>query len=88
MLDEPTDVNAKARVLYGAHLAACSLAVAGTGLHHKICHVLGGALNADAETHAIVLPQVVAYQQGVMPERSPASVTLCRAMIPLASCID
>jgi maleylacetate reductase len=69
MLDEPTDVSAKARVLYGAHLAACALAVAGTGLHHKICHVLGGALSLPhAETHAIVLPQVVAFQQGVIPE--------------------
>jgi maleylacetate reductase len=69
MLHEPTDVDAKARVLYGAHLAACSLAVAGTGLHHKICHVLGGALNLPhAETHAIVLPQVIAFQQGVIPE--------------------
>ena len=69
MLQEPADVDAKARVLYGAHLAACALAVAGTGLHHKICHVLGGALNLPhAETHAIVLPQVVALQQRVIPD--------------------
>ena len=62
-------MDARARVLYGAHLAACALAVAGTGLHHKICHVLGGALNLPhAETHAIVLPQVVALQQRVIPD--------------------
>jgi maleylacetate reductase len=31
-------------------------------LHHKICHVLGGSFGLPhAETHAIVLPHVVAY---------------------------
>jgi maleylacetate reductase len=36
-------------------------ATAGSGLHHKICHVLGGAYDLPhAETHAIVLPHATA----------------------------
>jgi maleylacetate reductase len=46
-----------ATTLYGAYLAASALAIAGTGLHHKVCHVLGGAYDLPhAELHAIVLP--------------------------------
>lgn len=32
------------------------------GLHHKICHVLGGSFELrHTETHAVMLPHVVAY---------------------------
>jgi len=38
-------------------------------LHHKICHVLGGAFNLPhAETHAIVLPHVIAYNAPAIPD--------------------
>lgn len=48
--------------LYGAYLAAKSFASAGSGLHHKICHVLGGRFDLPhAQTHAIVLPYVLAF---------------------------
>jgi maleylacetate reductase len=47
--------------LQGAYLAATALAAGGIGLHHRICHVLGGAYDLPhAELHAIVLPQAVA----------------------------
>lgn len=54
---------------YGAYLAAVAFASAGSGLHHKICHVLGGA-NAlpHAATHTAVLPQVLAYNLGAAPD--------------------
>jgi len=33
-------------------------------LHHKLCHVLGGSYNLPhAETHSIVLPHAVRYNQ-------------------------
>lgn len=39
------------------------------GLHHKICHALGGAFNLPhAETHAIVLPHVIAYNAPAIPD--------------------
>lgn len=50
------------QTLYGAYLAAVSFASAGSGMHHKICHVLGGMFNLPhAETHAVVLPHVLAF---------------------------
>lgn len=56
--------EATSSTLYGAYLAGACFAVAGSGLHHKICHALGGAFNLPhAETHAIVLPQVLKFNQ-------------------------
>jgi maleylacetate reductase len=38
-------------------------------LHHKLCHVLGGAFDLPhAETHTIVLPHVVAYNAPAAPD--------------------
>jgi maleylacetate reductase len=60
----PEDVDARSEALYGAYLAGSAFAVAGSGLHHKICHALGGAFDLPhAETHSVVLPHVVAFQQ-------------------------
>jgi len=37
-------------------------------LHHKVCHVLGGTFDLPhADTHAIMLAHVVAYQAGAAP---------------------
>ena len=42
---------------YGAWLCGMCLANTTIALHHKLCHVLGGAFDLPhAETHAIVLP--------------------------------
>ncbi|HTZ45877.1 MAG TPA: iron-containing alcohol dehydrogenase [Jatrophihabitans sp.] len=47
---------------YGCYLAAVAFASAGSGLHHKICHVLGGRFGLPhAQTHAVVLPYVLAF---------------------------
>jgi alcohol dehydrogenase class IV len=38
-------------------------------LHHKLCHTLGGAFDLPhSETHAIVLPHVVAYNAAAAPD--------------------
>ena len=39
---DPRDLQGRERTLYGAYLAAVAFSSAGSGLHHKICHVLGG----------------------------------------------
>ncbi|HYY10137.1 MAG TPA: iron-containing alcohol dehydrogenase, partial [Kineosporiaceae bacterium] len=58
---DPRDVDGRERTLYGAYLAAVAFASAGSGLHHKICHVLGGLFDLPhAQTHAVVLPHVLA----------------------------
>ena len=56
------DVDGRDEALYGAYLSAVSFASAGSGLHHKICHVLGGTFDLPhAQTHATVLPYVLAF---------------------------
>jgi maleylacetate reductase len=63
------DVDARERTLYGAYLAAVAFASAGSGLHHKICHALGGTYDLPhAETHAVVLPYVTAFNAPAAPD--------------------
>ncbi|MGW4368880.1 maleylacetate reductase [Nocardia takedensis] len=58
----PRNLAARGDLLLGAYLAGSAFAVAGSGLHHKICHVLGGRFDLPhARTHAVVLPYVLAY---------------------------
>ncbi len=58
-----------ADLLRGAWLAGAAFAVAGTGLHHKLCHVLGGTFELPhARTHAVVLPHVLAFNAPGAPE--------------------
>jgi maleylacetate reductase len=57
------------QTLYGAYLAAGAFSSAGSGMHHKICHVLGGMFNLPhAQTHAVVLPYVLAFNAPNAPE--------------------
>jgi len=64
----PADLAARTEALYGAWLAGLSLGAATMGLHHKLCHVLGGSFGlAHAETHAVVLPHAVAYNAAAAP---------------------
>jgi maleylacetate reductase len=64
----PADLDARACALYGAWLAGWVVGTAGMGLHHKICHVLGGAYNLPhAGTHSAVLPFVTAYNAPAAP---------------------
>ena len=64
--------------LYGAYLAGSAFAVAGSGLHHKICHALGGAFDLPhAQTHAIVLPHVLAFNA---PAASDATRRIAQAL--------
>ncbi|GAB2717935.1 maleylacetate reductase [Arthrobacter bambusae] len=66
---DPQGLPGREQALYGAYLAAVSFASAGSGMHHKICHVLGGTFNLPhAQTHATVLPYVLAFNQAAAPE--------------------
>jgi maleylacetate reductase len=68
-VQRPEDPGGRSETLYGAYLAGAAFAVAGSGLHHKVCHVLGGAYDLPhADLHTVVLPQVVAFQAPAMPD--------------------
>jgi maleylacetate reductase len=66
---DPKDLEGRSDALYGAWLCGIALGSAGMALHHKLCHVLGGSFNLPhAETHSIVLPHAVRYNQDSAPE--------------------
>jgi maleylacetate reductase len=64
----PGDVEARTMALRGAHLAGLALELATMGLHHRLCHVLGGTFGLPhAPTHAALLPHVVAFNASSAP---------------------
>lgn len=67
--DDPADLEGRELALHGSYLAAVAFAAAGSGLHHKICHVLGGRFDLPhAATHAVVLPHVLALNAPAAPD--------------------
>jgi maleylacetate reductase len=69
VVEDPMELPGREQTLYGAYLAAVAFASAGPGLHHKICHVLGGMFGLPhAETHAVVLPHVLALNAPAVPD--------------------
>ena len=61
------DREARAECLVAAWLAGVVLA-SGTGLQHKLAHVLGGLGLPHAETHAIILPHVTRFNLAAAPQ--------------------
>ena len=65
----PGDLAARSDLLYGAYLSGVALASTSPGMHHKITHVLGGTFGlVHADAHSVVLPHVVAFNAGAVPE--------------------
>ena len=63
------DIDARAEALYGAWLAGIVLGAVSIGIHHKLCHTLGGAFNLPhAEVHTVILPHAVAFNSKAAPE--------------------
>lgn len=59
---------AEAALLEGAWLGGDALGAAAMGLHHKLCHVLGGMCGLPhAEMHAVLLPYVLAFNAPAAP---------------------
>jgi maleylacetate reductase len=63
-----SDRDARAQAQYGAWLCGAVLAATTMSLHHKLCHTLGGTLDLPhAQTHTVVLPHALAYNQPAAP---------------------
>ena len=69
VVTDPNNIEGRSEVLYGAYLAGVVLATAGTALHHKTCHVLGGMFGLDhGGMNAAVLPHALAYNAPAIPD--------------------
>jgi alcohol dehydrogenase class IV len=70
----PGSLDARDHLLFGAWLAGTCLATVGMGLHHKLCHTLGGSFGLPhAPTHTVVLPYVMEFNQPAAPEAIAAA---------------
>ncbi|MGY1625188.1 maleylacetate reductase [Geodermatophilus sp. SYSU D00965] len=73
-----SDLDARGEAQYGAWLCGAVLAATTMSLHHKLCHTLGGTLDLPhAQTHTVVLPHALAYNQPATPQ---AVAALSRAL--------
>jgi maleylacetate reductase len=73
---QPDDMQARTEMLLGSHLAGLSLASVTMGLHHGLCHVLGGTANIPhGIANSIILPHAIRFN---------ASVT-ARQLLPVAA---
>ena len=64
VLTAPDDLASREETLRGAYACGAVLGGAKMALHHKLCHTLGGSFDLPhAETHAIVLPHSIHYNE-------------------------
>lgn len=66
---DPGNLAAREDALKGAWLCGAVLGNVGMGLHHKLCHTLGGSFNLPhAPVHTVVLAQALAYNSEAAPQ--------------------
>jgi len=66
--DNPHDLPARSLALYGAWLCGTVLGAVSMGLHHKLCHTLGGSFDLPhAQVHTVLLPHALRYNAGAAP---------------------
>ena len=66
---DPRNLDARSDALYGAWLCGTVLGAITMGLHHKLCHTLGGSFNLPhAQTHTVILPHALAYNAAAAPQ--------------------
>jgi maleylacetate reductase len=69
VVETPGDLDARADALYGAWLAGTVLGAVSIGIHHKLCHTLGGTFNLPhAEVHTVILPHAVEFNSRAAPD--------------------
>jgi alcohol dehydrogenase class IV len=72
------DLEARSEMLVGAFLAGSALSNVAMGLHHGLCHVLGGATGAaHGDLNSVVLPHVMRFN---LDATAPQLVLAAEAM--------
>jgi alcohol dehydrogenase class IV len=80
---DPQSETMREQGLYAAWLCGTVLGAAAMGLHHKLCHTLGGSYSLPhAETHTVMLPHTLAYNA------NHASAAMARAARALGCARD
>jgi maleylacetate reductase len=75
---ETADDDARADAMNGAFMCGLALATAAMGIHHKLCHVVGGTFAMPhAETHTVILPHATHYNRDAAPD---AMAAIARAL--------
>lgn len=70
VIENQFDLNARGETIYGAWLSGTVLGQVGMALHHKLCHTLGGSFRLPhAETHAVILPHAIAYNETAVADQ-------------------
>ncbi|MDQ1042392.1 maleylacetate reductase [Streptomyces sp. V4I2] len=86
---KPDDVDGRDAALHGCYLSGVAFTSAGSGLHHKICHVLGGAYDLPhAQTHATVLPYVLELNAPGVPDTAHRIAGALGSATPVAGLND
>jgi maleylacetate reductase len=64
---ETPSLQAVEALVQGAYFCALAFAITGPGLHHKICHVLGGRFNLPhAPMHTALLPHLLRFNRAAL----------------------
>jgi alcohol dehydrogenase len=81
--DDGSDLEARTQMLEGAMMAGMALAHVAMGLHHGLCHVLGGTAGVPhGIANAIILPHALRFN---LDATAPQLAQAAQAMgIPLA----
>jgi maleylacetate reductase len=88
-VERPEELEGRTQTLRGAWLAGAALAVAGTGIHHQICHVLGGAFGLDhGGMNAVLLPHTVRFVTPAVPREMARVAAALGAADAAAGCFD
>ncbi|WP_170474095.1 maleylacetate reductase [Ruegeria arenilitoris] len=70
VVSNPNDLEARETTLKASWACGAILGSVGMALHHKLCHTLGGSFGLPhAETHSIVLPHSVTFNEIVVAEQ-------------------
>jgi maleylacetate reductase len=77
---ESPSAHAREEALKGAWLAGMCLEVSTMGLHHRVCHVLGGLLDLPhSSLHAVMLPHAVGFNAVAVPDAAVALAAAIRS---------
>jgi maleylacetate reductase len=69
LLADRGDTDAWSDALCGAWMAGACLGSVGMGIHHKLCHTLGGMFDlTHADLHAVLLPYCAAFNRDAAPD--------------------